>query len=145
MTTPRSSRLATALAVTALAVGACAAGPCAAGEINPAWRNLTTGGPLRPGIYGRIVIKRGALPPPVIYPQPVVANHAPVPDGVTPIYLYVPPGQVRKWKQSCVRWAACGTPVLFVRVEHSPSQWGNWRELREDIALHEREYEDEHQ
>lgn len=141
---PRLSRLVTVLAVLAVAVVALAATVCAAGELHPAWRNVTAGGPLRPGVYGRIVIKSGALPPPVIYPQPVIANGAPLPDNAHPVYLYVPPGQVRKWKQSCVRWAACGTPVLFVRIDHSPSQWGRWRELREDIAMHEREYDRDH-
>lgn len=115
-----------------------AAWSCGAGELHPEWQNLSAGGPLRPGVYGQIVIKAPALPPPVIYPQPVIANGAEVPEGVAPIYLYVPPGQVRHWKQNCLRWSACGAPVLFVRVEHSPSQWGSWRELREDIALHER-------
>ena len=39
--------------------------------------------------------------------------------------------------RNCARWAACDQPVLFVRVDHSPSRWGKWRMLREDIALHE--------
>ncbi|HZN47332.1 MAG TPA: hypothetical protein VFB71_06885 [Ramlibacter sp.] len=94
------------------------------------WRNVTTGGPLRPGIYGRIVPRADASPPPVIYPQPVIASDALVPPAVRPVYLYVPPGQVRKWKQNCSQWAACDQPVLFVRVDQSPSRWGKWRQLR---------------
>lgn len=128
-----------ALRSLALLLGLLAAGAAVAGEPRAQWRNVTAGGPLRPGVYGRIVIKRGAATPPLIYRQPVVANGAQLPEGVRPVYLYVPPGQVRHWKHSCVRWAACGAPVLFVRVDHSPSQWGSWRELRADIALHERE------
>lgn len=128
-----------ALRLLALALGLLAASAAIAREPRAEWRNITAGGALRPGVYGRIVIKRGAAPPPVIYRRPVIANGALVPAGVRPLYLYVPPGQVRKWKQKCVRWAACGAPVLFVRVDHSPSQWGQWRELRQDIALHERE------
>lgn len=93
-------------------------------------RNVTTGGKLRPGVYGRIVPKGEAVPP-VIYEQPVIASQALVPVGTKPVYLYVPPGQVRKWKQNCARWSACDQPVLFVRVEDSPSRWGRWRELRE--------------
>jgi hypothetical protein len=99
-------------------------------------RNLTAGGPLRPGVYGRIVTKGAAAPPPVIYPQPVIASQALVPPGVAPVYLYVPPGQVRKWKQHCARWSACDEPVLFVRVNDSPSRWGQWRQRRDpQLAL----------
>ena len=43
-------------------------------------RNLTTGGPLRPGIYGRIDV-RGPTPPPVIYSHPVMASRARIPKG----------------------------------------------------------------
>jgi hypothetical protein len=97
-------------------------------------RNVTTGGPLRPGVYGRIEV-RGAKPPPVIYKRPVIASRSPVPAGARPVYLYVPPGQVRKWKKSCARWSACDQPVLFVRVDNSPSRWGQWRQLRDRDAL----------
>jgi hypothetical protein len=101
------------------------------------YRNVTAGGPLRPGVYGRIVFK-GKAPPPVIYPQPVIASQALVPAHVDPVYLYVPPGQVRKWKDSCKRWKACDEPVLFVRVDDSPSRWGSWRVLREaELGLHD--------
>lgn len=110
---------------------------CAA-QASADYRNVTAGGTLRPGVYGRIVVK-GPVPPPVIYPQPVIANEALVPAKVTPVYLYVPPGQVRKWKQHCAQWSACGQPVLFVRVDDSPSRWGKWRHLREQVALQERD------
>jgi hypothetical protein len=92
-------------------------------------RNATTGAPLRPGVYGRILLK-GPLAPPVIYPRPVIASQSLVPAGVSPVYLYVPPGQVRKWKQHCARWSACDEPVLFVRMDDSPSRWGQWRQRR---------------
>ena len=102
-----------------------------------AYRNVTAGGALRPGVYGRIVIKAKAPPPPVIYPQPVIASQPIVPETAKPVYLYVPPGQVRHWKRNCARWSACDEAVLFVRVDDSPSRWGKWRELREsDLALH---------
>ena len=56
------------------------------------------------------------------------------------MYLYVPPGQVRKWKLNCARWKACDEPVLFVRVEDSPSRWGAWKQLREpQLALQDRD------
>ena len=136
-----SGRWVPALAVTVvcivalLASFAAHAGP----DGSDACRNLTAGGTLRPGVYGRIAVK-GKAAPPVIYQQPVIANEAIVPGSVKPMYLYVPPGQVRKWKQSCARWSACDQPVLFVRVDDSPSRWGRWHELREsELALHQRE------
>ena len=103
--------------------------PAAASEL----RNLTTGGPMRPGIYGRIEV-RGTTPPPLIYNQPVLVGQATIPAKAKPVYLYVPPGQVRKWKNHCARWQACDQPVLFIRVKDSPSRWGNWRQFREQVA-----------
>ena len=110
----------------------------AAAQANPGHHNVTTGEAMRPGIYGRIVLKgKDVPPPPVIYAQPVIASSAIVPADAKPVYLYVPPGQVRKWKRNCARWKACDEPVLFVRVDQSPSRWGRWRHLRDEVALQE--------
>jgi hypothetical protein len=98
------------------------------------YRNVTTGAALRPGVYGRIEVRSNAVPPPLIYPQPVVANGSIERIQREPVYLYVPPGQVRKWKQNCAKWSACDDPVLFVRVDQSPSRWGQWRQLRDQVA-----------
>ncbi|GAB3646630.1 hypothetical protein [Ramlibacter alkalitolerans] len=98
------------------------------------YRNVTAGGSLRPGIYGRIVLRGNAAPPPVIYPEPVLANGSIERVQREPVYLYVPPGQVRKWKQNCAKWAACDEPVLFVRMDGSPSRWGAWRQRRDQLA-----------
>lgn len=103
-------------------------------------RNVDTGAPLKPGVYGRIEV-RGATPPPVIFAQPVIASQVLVPAQARPVYLYVPPGQVRKWKQNCARWSACDEPVLFVRVDDSPSRWGQWRQFREQLAWQGRDTE----
>jgi hypothetical protein len=121
-----------------LLLGVLAAGPAAA-QAQQDYRNVTAGGALRPGVYGRIVPKAQAAPPPVIYPQPVIASEALVPVGAAPVYLYVPPGQVRKWKQNCAKWSACDQPVLFVRMQDSPSRWGQWRQRRQQLALQERD------
>ena len=76
----------------------------------------------------------------MIYPQPVIASQALVPAQAKPVYLYVPPGQVRKWKEACARWSACDQPVLFVRVDASPSRWGAWRQFREpQWAMHDKD------
>ena len=106
----------------------------AAAQGDADYRNVTAGGQLRPGVYGRIEVPRHAPPPPVIYPDPVRANGSLERVNRRPVYLYVPPGQVRKWKQNCARWRACEEPVLFVRVDHSPSRWGAWRLHREQLA-----------
>jgi hypothetical protein len=105
-------------------------------QVQPQYRNVTAGGPLRPGVYGRIELRGAAAPPPLIYSDPVVANETIERVQRRPVYLYVPPGQVRKWKRSCAKWRACDVPVLFVRIDHSPSQWGAWRHWREEYALH---------
>lgn len=130
VTATKAARLAAFALATASAAGVAQGG-------GTDLRNLTTGGPLRPGIYGRIEV-RGPTPPPVIYSHPVMASRARIPKGAKPVYLYVPPGQVRKWKKSCAKWSACDQPVLFVRVDHSPSRWGKWRQFRErdEYALH---------
>lgn len=136
-----SERLVSALAAGAVTIAALALLVASFGAQAQAadYRNATTGGPLRPGIYGRIEV-RGA-PPALIYSEPRVASQAVAPAGAQPVYLYVPPGQVRKWKQNCARWSACDQPVLFVRMDDSPSRWGQWRQYREQLAWQERERE----
>jgi hypothetical protein len=106
---------------------AVAAGSAAATPLK--YRNVTAGGELRAGVYGRIDPGRAA-PPPVIYERPMVAAAVLVPPGTQPVYLYVPSGQVRKWNQHCGKWKACEVPVYFVRVEDNPGKLGHWRHLR---------------
>ena len=66
----------------------------------------------QPGFYGRINI--GGYPQPqVIYRRPIVIER--VPDDRPPIYLRVPPGQVKHWRRYCHRYNACGERVFFVR------------------------------
>lgn len=81
----------------------------------------------RPGAYGRIAV-RGA-PPPLIYPEPVLVRPSEGPAN-QPVYLYVPPGQVRHWAQHCAKWDACERPVYFVRVDDSPSRLGSWKKTQ---------------
>ncbi|HEY8358845.1 MAG TPA: hypothetical protein VIL30_15410 [Ramlibacter sp.] len=121
-------RIEALVAAVALVAGAASAQPA------DGFRNLTAGGPLRHGVYGRIEV-RGTETPPVIYPKAVTAGEKVVAAGMRPVYLYVPPGQVRKWSRFCAKWSACDEPVLFVRMDASPGQWGRWRQLRYDIAL----------
>jgi len=92
-----------------------------------AYVNVTAGGPLRAGVYGRIEV-RNAPPPPLLSPQPVVASKALGPPQHAPVYLYVPAGQVRKWSTHCRRYDACDRPVYFVRMDDAPFRLGSWKQ-----------------
>jgi hypothetical protein len=111
---------------------AAAAGSAAASQFK--YRNVTAGGELRAGVYGRIDPGHGE-PPPLIYKQPMVVASVLIPPGTKPIYLYVPPGQVRKWPSACAKWKACDVPVYFVKVDDSPSKLGSWSRLKESVAM----------
>ena len=114
-------------------VGACAAllaltDAGAQSAQQASWRNVDTGRPLRPGLYGRIEV-RGETPP-LVHARPVVAEPGTQPLAQDPIYLYVPPGQVRRWGQHCAKWQACERPVYFVRMDDSPSRLGEWKKTQ---------------
>jgi hypothetical protein len=91
----------------------------------PRWENVTAGGALRPGVYGQIEV-RGA-PPPLVQDKPTMVERPTADARRDPIYLYLPPGQVRRWAQHCARWNACDRPVYFVRMDDSPSRLGAWK------------------
>jgi hypothetical protein len=86
---------------------------------------------IRPGHYGQVQVR--GEPPPLIYPVPVVAQQ-PAGPATHPVYLYVPPGQVRHWSQNCAKWNACERPVYFVRVDDSPSRMGSWKKTQRPKA-----------
>ncbi len=79
--------------------------------------NITLSGEITPGVYGRIDLGNRP-PPPVVYTQPVLIRPVPV-GGVAPapLYVYAPPGHIKKWGKHCHRYNACGVPVYFVRVD----------------------------
>src|SRR5262245_50495420 len=67
----------------------------------------------QPGFYGRIDI--GDAPRPLlIYPEPILIVQS---VGVIgpPIYLHVPPGHARHWRDHCHSYGACGRRVYFVQ------------------------------
>ena len=111
--------LRTGLAIGLLSLAAGLLGPVA--QAAEPYVNVTVGGVLSPGVYGRIDIGN-APPPPVYYPQPiiitrpVVVNQPVVVQPVQPVYLYVPPGHQKKWGKHCARYNACGQPVYFVNM-----------------------------
>lgn len=79
----------------------------------------------QPGFYGRIDIGDYPYPVPrLIYRSPIIVHrHADL--FYEPLYLRVPPGQAKKWRNYCGRYNACGHPVYFVqdswyRNEYAP-------------------------
>ena len=67
----------------------------------------------QPGVYGRIDI--GRFPQPQVIVQQPVVIYRPYPQVVEPVYLWVPPGHQKNWRQHCGRYNACGVPVYFVQ------------------------------
>jgi hypothetical protein len=110
-----------------LALAALFAVLAASAQAQMKYRNVTAGGELRPGVYGRIEVQ--GAPPPLIYPKPVTAQPQLGQVHAKPVYLYVPPGQVRKWAHSCARWKACRLEVLLVGVYNWARRLGEWRHL----------------
>src|SRR5579871_5511299 len=67
-----------------------------------------------PGFFGQIDIGN-APPPQVVYPQAVIVEPAPEYAQAPPIYLHVPAGYERHWREHCHEYHACNRRVLFVR------------------------------
>jgi hypothetical protein len=83
--------------------------------------NVTIEGEITPGVYGRVEYGNKP-PPPVIYTTPVVVQTVVVQPGVVqaapaPLYVYAPPGHVKKWAKHCHKYSACAQPVYFVQVK----------------------------
>jgi hypothetical protein len=68
----------------------------------------------QPGVYGRIDIGRFPQPE-LIVQQPVVIQRHYFRRTPEPVYLWVPPGHQRNWRQYCGQYDACGRPVYFVQ------------------------------
>ena len=85
-----------------------------------------------PGFYGRLDI--GNYPrPQVIYRRPIVVERVAV--DRPPIYLRVPPGHAKHWRQHCRRYDACGERVYFVQ--------DGWY-AREYVPRYRRQHGDRH-
>ncbi|MDE2296406.1 MAG: hypothetical protein KGL36_13260 [Gammaproteobacteria bacterium] len=69
----------------------------------------------QPGLYGQINL--GNVPAPqLIYSQPVLVAPPPyAAPALPPMYLHVPPGYERDWREHCAEFHACDRPVYFVR------------------------------
>jgi hypothetical protein len=68
-----------------------------------------------PGMYGRIDLGRFPQPAVVVQQPVIVQQPAYVVAPPQPVYLWVPPGHQKKWKNYCGRYNACGVPVYFVQ------------------------------
>jgi hypothetical protein len=65
-----------------------------------------------PHFYGRLDI--GGYPaPPVIYRQPMIVERVAADRPL--VYLRVPPGHAKHWRQHCREYNACGERVMFVQ------------------------------
>lgn len=90
----------------------------------------------QPGFYGHLDV--GGYPPPqLIYRQPVVIERVPV--ERPPIYLNVPPGHAKHWRQHCGAYNACGERVYFVQNswynrEYVPRYHEYQRDSRDEYA-----------
>ncbi len=89
---------------------------------------VTISGEVVPGVYGNVVIGN-APPPPVVYAQPTVIQAPPPGVVVAPLYLHVPPGHAKHWREHCQEYHACNRPVYFVRsAEYEPGfDMERWR------------------
>lgn len=84
---------------------------------------VTVAGEVAPGVYGRVEI--GNMPPPLLYPQPVIIIKQPRKAAMAPVYLHVPPGHAKNWSKHCHKYNACGQPVYFVKsAEYEPGNQG---------------------
>jgi hypothetical protein len=90
----------------------------------------------QPGVYGRIDLGRFPQPVVVVQQPVIVQQPAYVVAQPQPVYMWVPPGHQKKWKDYCGRYNACGVPVYFVQDrwyrEHVMVQRGGDRYDRYD-------------
>lgn len=100
----------------------------------------------QPGFYGRIDI--GDYPQPqVIYRQPMMIERVPM--ERPPIYLRVPPGHAKHWRQHCREYNACGERVYFVQDswysrEYVPRYQERQRDRRDEPREERRGDRDDH-
>lgn len=71
-------------------------------------------GDIKPGVYGKVDLK-GAPPPPTVNMEPVIMVKQVRVEPPAPIYLHVPPDQVKNWDKECRKYSACNVPVFFVK------------------------------
>lgn len=90
----------------------------------------------QPGFYGQLDIGNVARPR-VLYSRPIIIDRTPRGVVYEPVYLRVPPGHSRNWRNYCGRYNACGRPVYFVRDDwynnvYVPYYRQHYRDYRND-------------
>lgn len=90
----------------------------------------------QPGFYGTLDVGNFSRPE-VIYADPIIVQRTRY--NYEPLYLRVPPSQVKRWRHYCGSYNACGRQVYFVRDDwynnvYAPAYRerhnrdnGNWR------------------
>lgn len=92
----------------------------------------------QPGFYGQIDI--GDFPQPqLVYGRPIAIERRD--DYGPPIYLRVPPGHVKNWKNHCREYNACDRRVYFVQDSWYQREYVPRYQQRHQSREHER-YDD---
>ncbi|HUX73871.1 MAG TPA: hypothetical protein VMV25_08300 [Steroidobacteraceae bacterium] len=95
----------------------------------------------KPGLFGQINL--GGIPTPqLIFARPLIAVSPPYAVAPPPIYLHVPPGYERHWRQHCGEYHACERPVFFVQDRWYRDVYVPQRRDR-DRRDHDRRYRDQ--
>ena len=70
----------------------------------------------QPGYYGP-VSPAGLGLNQLLYPQPMIGQprYGTRAESFQPLYLRVPPGQAKNWRNNCQRYGACDRKVYFVQ------------------------------
>jgi len=85
----------------------------------------------QPGFYGQITL--GDYPrPEIIYAQPMIIERAPSYMVDEPLYLHVPPGHEKHWRQHCAEYHACARRVYFVQDQWYRNEYARRGEHREE-------------
>ena len=69
----------------------------------------------QPGVYGRVDIGRFPQPQLVVAQPVIIQRQVVVVQAPEPVYMWVPPGHRKNWRQYCGQYQACGVPVYFVK------------------------------
>ncbi|MCR2747831.1 hypothetical protein [Limnobacter parvus] len=74
--------------------------------------SIGVGGEVLPGVYGSVNLDNGRYPT-LVYAEPLIIKRQS--RILSPVYLHVPPGHLKKWDRYCDRYGACSRPVYFVK------------------------------
>jgi len=85
-----------------------------------------------PNFFGEIELGN-TVAPRVVRENPILIQRSRHGMRMAPIYLRVPPNQIRNWRRYCVRYNACSRPVYFVRDDWYQNEYvPQYRERHHD-------------